>query len=423
MKMMTAEIDTTQPQLRPDVVFGPKATSAGKTVYYMKDQRTQWFYRIGAKEQFVLNSMDGSRTLQQIGDEYAAHFGRSLDERAWQALFSILDKRQLLAETADTSRLEALQQEARQRRKQENRGLLRRRFPLLDPDAFLTKLLPWFRFAYHRAFVFPALLAIVAFEVFALLHGQALIGDVRASLTHNEGIIIVLFMALIWFIAACHETAHGLTCRRFGGSVQEIGIFWRYLSFFPYCKLDDVVLLHPRRHRVYVMFAGTFVSFLLLVPFAALWRFSPEQSVARELSAVVLTILNLGTFINLIPFVELDGYFMLSHALDMVDLRQQAHQFWLTRIKHALFKRGEVLSIGDDRRSRTVYQIYGICSLFFTLVFLSYTGYYWVHVLQLLSQGVIIWTIFPAMALILLKVILSTGKLGAKLKKAQHGKA
>lgn len=415
--------DTFQPRLRADLVFGPKALSGGKTVYYLKDTYTKWYYRIGIKEHFLMSRMDGSRTLQQLGAEYEAQFGRSLDERAWEGLFQMLDKRQLLADATDVSRLETLKREAERKRQQENSGLLRRRFPLLDPDTWLGKLLPWLRFAYRPVFVLPALLAIVGVEVFVLLHLPGLLADVKASYGHLL-IIIPLFIALTWLIAALHETAHGLTCKRFGGSVQEMGIFWRYLSFFPYCKLDDVVLFHQRQHRVYVMFAGTFVSFLALLPFALGWWWAPQHSLVRELSAVVLTFLNLAALTNLIPFIELDGYFMLSHALDMMDLRKQAQQFWRDRLKRVVVQRGERLSRDYDRRSQKIYLIYGLCSDVFTVVFLAYIAFFWwVTVVRLLLKGIVPWNLVPALALVLLQVVLSSKKIRAWLQKARSAKA
>jgi hypothetical protein len=184
-----------------------------------------------------------------------------------------------------------------------------------------------------------------------------------------------------------------------------------------------VVLIHHRWHRVYVMFAGTFVSFLALLPFALSWWWAPQHSIVGELSAVVLTFLNLAAFTNLIPFIELDGYFMLSHALDMIDLRKQAQQFWRGRLKRVLFRQGESLPRDYDQRSRKIYLIYGLCSEVFTVVFLAYIAFFWwVTVVRLLLRGIVTWTIVPALALVLLQIVLSSKKIRERVQKARPAK-
>src|SRR5205807_3067212 len=124
------------------------------------------------REHFLITRMDGQRTLQQLGEEYTQQFGRHLDERSWQKLFELLDKRQLLVETATDARLAELRQLGVQRKRAENKHLLRKRFALVNPDAFLTVILPWFRWMFHPIFVVPVLLATLALEVAVVLNLQ-----------------------------------------------------------------------------------------------------------------------------------------------------------------------------------------------------------------------------------------------------------
>lgn len=364
------------PRIRPEIIFGPPLLSRGTTVYYMKDRATNWFYRIGVREYFLLSRMDGSRTLQQLSAEYAAQFGRQLNERSWQGLFQLMESRQLLS-GASQSNLEALKRRATLRRRAEGRSLFRWRFALLNPDALLEKCVPSISFVFHPLFLCLALAAIVGLEIFVLRHLGAIMADLLATRTSSViAPVTLLFVLLTLLFATCHEIAHGLACKRFGGSVPEMGIVWRYLAFFPYCSIDDVVLFHKRRHRISTACAGTFVNLLLLLPFGFCWALAPEGSILRDLSALALIILNVQVFFNLIPFLELDGYFMLSHALNMIDLRKEAHQFWLKGGKKLLLRKG--VGIDDYARpARKLYLLYGLCSLLFTGVFLVGMGSLW----------------------------------------------
>ncbi len=132
-----------RPQLRTNIIFGPPELSRGTIIYYMKDEYTQWFYRIGAREYFLASRMDGSRTLDEIGTEYEAAFGRRLNSRSWAGLFKLLAARKLLADDTGEAELEELKHEAARRKKTDGNGLLHRRFKLVNPDALLAKIHPW----------------------------------------------------------------------------------------------------------------------------------------------------------------------------------------------------------------------------------------------------------------------------------------
>ncbi|HLX40134.1 MAG TPA: hypothetical protein VKR42_06355, partial [Ktedonobacteraceae bacterium] len=115
---------------------------------------------------------------------------------------------------------------------------------------------------------------------------------------------------------------------------------------------------------------------MMLLPVGLLWWLLPEKSAARGLTTLLLLAINFGSLANFIPFVELDGYFMLSHALNMVELRKDSHQLWLNGLQHALLrKRTEVLRYAH--RGRTIYRIYGFCSLIYTALFIGYMIFFY----------------------------------------------
>lgn len=392
-------VNNARPQIRADIVFGPPELSAGNTVYYVKDKATNWFYRIGAREHFLITRMDGQRTLQQIGEEYSQQFGRCLGAQAWQNLFELLDKRQILIETASSERIAELRHLVEQRKRAENKRLFRRRFRLVNPDAFLGTLLPWLQWMFHPAFVVSVLLLTVALEAAVALNLDAIVTTARSTFAHPA--IFVAFLAALWLATMLHEVAHGLACKRFGGSTTEIGILWRYFSLFPYCKLDDVVLFHNRWHRVYTAFAGMFASFVLLIPVGVLWWLLPAGYALREFSALFLSFFNLSILLNLIPFIELDGYFMLSYALGMADLRKESYRFWSGLVDKLLLHRGDGVR-HYPRSVCYVYGIYGVLSLVVTAYFLLAVAVYWFITLQRYVGSLVTWSAFALVACFLI---------------------
>jgi len=358
-----------RPQVRTDIVFGPPMLYGGATVYYIKDTLTGQFYRIGAKEYFLISRMDGTRTLEQIEAEYRLTFNRRLSPQSWGQLFSLLNKRSLLVGTTGANTLHMLKQEEEKERVRKGSG----RLSLAQPDRFLEKILPWLRFAFHPAFVYPALAAMLILEVFFFLSVRIAVAELLPDLGHYFSLSLVLLLgALVCIFLATHEFAHGLACKYFGGSVPEIGVIWRAPFLYAYCKIDDVVLFHNRWHRVYTAFAGIFVNLLMVIPFALLWRFSPEHSLTQVIGAFVLVFVNLFTLANLIPFVELDGYLMLKYALNVLDLREHSSRTWYYRIRKGIFKESDNPADLNERSSQRIYLVYGVCSLIYLLLFVGF---------------------------------------------------
>ncbi len=110
---------------------------------------------------------------------------------------------------------------------------------------------------------------------------------------------------------------------------------------------------------------------------------------------------NFACFMNLIPFVELDGYFVLAYALGIVNLRKEAHQFWKEWLVKLLFKKGEGVG-GYEPQIKKIYFIYGLLSLLFTTVFLSATIFFWFTRLRFWFSGIITWVLFIVVVLWLL---------------------
>lgn len=377
---------TFHPQLRSEVVVGPMQRSGDRNVTYVKDTATNWFYRMGPKETFLIRRMDGTRTLEEIGLEYAAQFGRRLDAGAWQNLLTMLQQRQLLASSSDPGELEKLRARSAANSRSTNRGLLQRRIPLLDPDRFLARLLPYAQFAFRAPFVVACSALILAMESFVALNLSAILatledGPARATL-------LPLSLALTWLAIALHETAHGLACKRYGGSVPEMGIVWRFFVIGPYCKADDVVLFQRRRHRVVTAFAGVFMSLVLVLPFAVLWWLAPDGSGWKTLAGSFLVFGNIAALVNFVPFLELDGYHMLSHGLGMLDLRQGAFVFWKRRLRASVRRRsGELATY--SRRDRWIYTIYGAATFLFAAVVVCI----WVATLERFMGEAVVWVV------------------------------
>ena len=341
--------------------------------------------------------MDGQRTLGELAAAYQEQFGRPLVPASWASLFKLLDSRQMLDGKVDLGKLDELKADTERRRRESQRWYFHR-FRLVNPDRKLDWLLKRARFIFRPATIALALLAIVGVESFVLLHAKSIVNEAWA--TRWVWSVWPICMGL-WLVSALlHETAHGLTCKYFGGRVTDIGVMWRYLWFYPYCKLDHTVLFHNRRHKIYVFAAGTFVNLLFLTPFALMWWLLPADSLWHIVSARMLIILNFASLINLVPFVQLDGYFILASALGMSDLRHEAHAF----LKKVVTNQGQ----WDEEytsREKLIYGAYGPLSFLMSLYVVVVMPIFWYMLLTTrLGLG-------PATALTILIGIVTVGSI------------
>jgi putative peptide zinc metalloprotease protein len=365
-------VDPYTPVLRDEVVLGPATRAGDSMVHHVKDARTGWMYRIGSREHFIMSRMDGHHTVEEIAAAYAEEFGRRLGPEHWAQVFSMLGRRQLLAGAADEATLSSLA-ESYAARQQEGRSLLRRRIPLLRPDAWCAAAATRLRWAFTWWFLAPALIAVVALEVFVATHAGQLAADMSAGV--SLWLAIPAGLAAGWLFIGLHELAHGVTCKHFGGTVPEIGLMWQFPIAAPYCRTDDIVLFN-RWARVAVAFAGILVNLLLLLPVLAWWALSAGDSPGRAFAAGLLLFGSAAALANLVPFLRLDGYHMLGHALNSVNLRKETGRYWSLLLRAAR-PRSRAALRGYRPGDRWAYTLYGLATGAFLATAFAAVGFIW----------------------------------------------
>lgn len=351
-----------RPQIRPDIVFGPPENTGKETFYYIKDTATQWFYRVREKEYFLLAAMNGQNSLEQINAAYQQRFQHSLSTQSWANLFDLVRKRHLLVDSADSEAIEKLRQRFDESQRVNNQKLFQRRFVLFKPDSFISQITPYLSWLFNPIIVGLSILTIVLTEFFIVMNWTSLLGTLSNGA--NQVALIALSIGISWLAIVIHEMAHAVACKRFGGTVNEFGLLWRFLFIVPYTKVDDVMLFHNRWHRVYTAVAGIYANLLLISLFVVMWLVTPEESLWHAVAAWQLIIFNGFVLFSLLPFFQLDGYFILMYAFNVTDLSQATHKFWIATLQKKLFGKGEGAEVYQSN-ARPILFGYGILSLLF----------------------------------------------------------
>ncbi len=190
------------------------------------------------------------------------------------------------------------------------------------------------RFLFHRPVVLVCLLiGIVGFAGFI---SEAASGRHQLDLG-SASIQTVILIALGFVLTAAHEIGHAATLAHFDRKVLAGGFLLYYGSPAFFIDTSDGLML-TRGPRILQAFAGPFAEFTLAgISSLALVAF-PDSSFSGLLFK--FSVLNYYViFLNLIPLLELDGYWILADAIEVPDLRPRSIAFIKREMWQKLFRR------------------------------------------------------------------------------------
>jgi len=140
-----------------------------------------------------------------------------------------------------------------------------------------------------------------------------------------------ILLALAFFLTFMHELGHSVVISRYGRKVKSAGfkIYFGSPAFF--VDATDSLMLE-RRQRILQAFAGPFTE-LVIAGVAALAIFTFPDGPLADLLYKFALLNYIVIFLNLVPMLELDGYWILSDLIQVPDLRPRSLQF----IQHDLW--------------------------------------------------------------------------------------
>jgi putative peptide zinc metalloprotease protein len=357
---MTPEPFTpTIPALRPELVV---RSMGAHGPYIVKDPAAGDFYQLGEEEHFLLTQLDGTRSAETIGGAFAERFGESLSQRELEEFVEMARIRGFLQDqlrgqdqsgTANGNSACLLQAPEPRRSRQ---SVLYWRKSLWDPDRLFTWLAPKLKFLWTRGFlVFSAAAILLAVATF-----WANRSDITNSFTRalRWETAVVTWAALV-VVTTLHESAHGLTCKRYGGQVHEIGFLLLFFQPAFYCNVSDAWLFPEKSKRLWVTFAGAYCELCVWALATLTWRVTDPDSAVNYVALVVMAITGVVSLFNLNPLIKLDGYYLLSDWLELPNLRRRAlgylgirfRKLWGSTVQHVR---------DNSARDRRIYWAYGL---------------------------------------------------------------
>ena len=355
-----------RPMLAPDVELKRFPLRWGNDYAMLANPRAMIYYRLEPWEADMLPFMDGTRTVGEIIVDRLEHEGE-LDAAGASELVQLLEVGGFLEpvpvglEDGLTKTLDPLTPAQRKIRV----FMKTLSIDWTGADRFVrwwyrNVLWPFFRQAGVIVAIAAAVGGLVAFGVVEA-SGDFSLGS--RSAPAESLILLALGLVLTFF----HELGHAATIVHYGRRVKSAGFMIYFGSPAFFVEASDSLML-DRRQRIVQSLAGPF-SELVLAGFASLAILVfPDASIAGLLYRFAL-INYFVIFLNLVPLLELDGYWILSDLIQVPDLRQRSLQFIQHDLWHKL-RTHERLS-----KQEVGLGLYAVIGIAFTIL-TFYTAYF-----------------------------------------------
>ncbi|MBA3690453.1 MAG: cyclic nucleotide-binding domain-containing protein [Actinobacteria bacterium] len=363
-----------RPKLAPDIEISHHTTRWGGGYAVVRNPRGPVYLRLAAEDGRLMERFDGERTVRELVVEELQDTA-SLDVTSATELVAVLESSGFLedpwSETYELIKTRILPARSRA-------AAAARRFARSQTVHFpkAREMSEWgyrwggrFLFRWYGQVALTLLLVAGLVALWANVAGDRfrIVGD---SLAVGFGLLF-LFDLLATMI---HEAGHALAIRHAKRDVITAG-FQLYLGH-PAFFIDSAdILMSPMRDRIRNAWYGPYLSLVVagtasiaafLLPHTGFGTTMFRLSILTYLTAVL----------NLIPFLELDGYWIMVDALETPDLRPRSLSF----LRHELprkIRRREALT-----RQEWGLTGFGLVGTVFTILALWTSVYIWGPVFQ-----------------------------------------
>ena len=307
----------------------------GQIWYVLQDHQTGRFFRISAAANLMLCLMNGQRTVEEIWRRVSDKLGATRPTQEETVRLMIQLHQSDLLWTGLPPDMAEVGRRADTFESKRRRGWftspMAMRFPLIDPDKFLTATLPLLRPLFTRAGFAAWLALVLSGLVLAVLNWSEITANVsdRVFTTYNVLMLTLLYPAS----KLLHELGHGYIAKANVGEVHEAGIMLLVLLPVPYVDASSSSAFADGWRRMLVAGGGIVVELALAALAMIAWVHLPP-GLWRAAAFNLMLLCSVSTLLfNGNPLLRFDGYYILSDLLQIHNLDQRSRRFLLYLIQ------------------------------------------------------------------------------------------
>ncbi|MGD0730168.1 MAG: HlyD family efflux transporter periplasmic adaptor subunit [Terracidiphilus sp.] len=398
---------TRPPCLDPDLVVREDVLD-GETYIVVLQRNGGSIFRFTPLQWRVALLFDGVRTYDEIAEDYTAETGQPLSPDDVRGFAENMERDDFWYKTPQEKNLAMNQKLAAQRERKAGRkskiNIAHITFSAWDPDRYFD----WLDNAIGKAVYSPwSVLAVVllfAFETVVFITKWNIMGpDIALYYNFSKKTLldVLQFYTLFLLLGFLHETAHGLTCKHYGGQVHAMGLMFLYLMPAFYVDVSEVWVSATKVQRLATIIAGIWIEMTVCGLAMIVWANTLTGEWLHDFAYQVILITGIAVvLINLNPLIKLDGYYFLTEFIGIPDLKERSTAFlsgWFQ--KHVLRLPVETLVV--PRRRAPLFILYAFASglysylLLFVVIRLAYNiGSKWLAEFALVPAGWLAFMIF-----------------------------
>jgi len=407
------------PRLDPEIVAREDLLDGEPIVAVLK-RETGSFYRLLPAQWELAKLFDGIRTYDQIAELYTAQSGSQASTEDVRFFAETLDQSDFWHKTPQEKNLalsqKLMSQRGRRSRRSSKFDLVHMTFSGWDPDRYFSWVDRKAGSYLYSSWCVLTVVLLFLFEVTVFISKWSVIGpDVPLyyNFTHKTAVDLAQFWVLFLVLGFFHESAHGLTCKHYGGQVHSMGLMFLFLLPAFYVDVTEAWISATKVQRLATIIAGIWIEMTFCGLAMIVWINTMPGQWLHDFAYQVILITGIAVIVmNMNPLIKLDGYYFFTELIGIPDLKERSTDFvsgWFQSKILGLPVETPVVA----RRSAPLFVLYALASgiysytLLFFVVRLSYNiGSKWLAEFALIPAATLAFLMFRSRLVALRNVIL-----------------
>ncbi|HVP52577.1 MAG TPA: efflux RND transporter periplasmic adaptor subunit [Terriglobales bacterium] len=358
------------PKKHPQLAGRPH-TEEGKQVVLAVISGKDALFRLSPEAWELVQLCDGKRSYEELAEAAAARAGITLSADEVREFALSMDASEFWAQSLQREENVGLTQKLMQQRQQHTAKKKSKfgdvshiQFSAWDPDRALDWVNRHFSFLFSRWFTLLSLAGLVLTTYIFITRWHEIFQDTLHFFNVKEmsASDFAQFWVLAFVLLFFHEAAHGLAVRHYGGHVHRMGFHLIYMTPAFFVDVTEAWVYARKWQRIATLFAGVWSEMLFCFVATPIWWGTPPGTFLHELCYKVILFTGLAApFFNWNPLIKLDGYYILSELLGIVDLKEKSTAYTSGWVKKNIFRLPVQVEY-VPRRRRPLYAVYSLVS-------------------------------------------------------------
>lgn len=396
------------PRIDPDLITREDVTD-GETIVSVYQRSSASLMRMKPTQWQLACLFDGVRSYEEIAAAFEAESGIPISPEEARTFAENMDEGGFWYKNPQEKNLamnEKLHAHRSRRASGETFNVAHIQFSAWDPDRYLT----WLdkkigHLVYSRWTAICALLLFLIEGAIFAANWKVMGPDILLFYDFSKKTFADLaeFWMLMMVVGFIHETAHGLTCKHYGGEVHSMGLMFIYLAPCFYVDVTESWVMANRMQRLATIIAGIWVELIMCGLATLMWVSTQPGEWIHDFCYYVILLTGVAVaVINMNPLIKLDGYYFFTEIVRVPDLKERSTSFVLGWVQRHIFRLPVDVPV-VSRRRLPLFVVYALVSgaysylLLFLFIRFSYNVlYHWLAELAVVPVGMIALWIFRA---------------------------